>query len=83
MRIDATLGVRPLPQWLVLAQVFNVISEGASPPIFPSYDYSKLQLTVVYDLTRQWSLQGGGFTTFSGRNALQEKGLILGAWYKF
>lgn len=83
LRADATFGVRPLPQWLLLAQVFNVVSEGANPPIFPSYDYSKLQLSVVYDLTKQWSLQAGGFTTFSGRNALQENGLVFGAWYRF
>jgi hypothetical protein len=82
-RFDATLGARFLPRWLVLAQVFNVISEGNSPPIFPSYDYSKFQLSLVYDLTKDWSVQGGGFRTFSGRNALQENALLLGAWYKF
>jgi hypothetical protein len=83
LRADATLGVRPQPRWLVLAQLFNVVSEGASPPVFPSSDYSKLQFSVVYDLTKQWSLQGGAFTTFRGRNALHENGLLLGAWYKF
>ena len=83
VRADATLGVRPAPQWLVLAQLFNVVSEGAAPPLFPSSDYSKLQLSAVYDLTKQWSLQGGAFTTFRGRNALQENGLLVGAWYKF
>ena len=83
VRADLTLGVRPLPQWMVLAQLLNVISEGSSPPLFPSYDYSKLQISVIYDLTRQWSLQGGGFTTYHGRNALQENGVILGAWYRF
>ena len=29
LRADLTLGVRPLDRWLVLAQFFNVISEGA------------------------------------------------------
>lgn len=83
LRLDATLGVRPAPQWLLLAQLFNVISEGASPPVFPSYDYSKLQLSVIYDVSQQWSLQAGGFATFHGRNALQENGLLLGAWRRF
>jgi hypothetical protein len=82
-RADVTLGLRPLPQWLVLAQFFNVISEGSSPPLFPSYYYSKLQLSVVHDLTRQWAVQAGGFTTYAGRNALQENGLLVGAWYRF
>lgn len=83
LRFDATLGVRPLPQWLLLVQLFNVISEGANPPLFPSYDYSKLQVSVVHELTPQWALQGGGFTTYTGRNALQENGVIVGAWYRW
>ena len=33
-RADATLGVKVLPQWLLLAQSFNVISEGAGISIF-------------------------------------------------
>jgi hypothetical protein len=83
LRFDATLGLRFLPQWLALAQVFNVISEGASAPIYRSHDYSKLQLSVVYELSQQWALQAGGFRTFSGRNALQENALLLAAWYRF
>jgi len=82
-RFDATFGVRPAPQWLLLAQSFNVVSEGAGDPLFPSYGYYKFQLSAVYDLTPAWSVQLGGFTTYAGRNALQENGLVLGAWYKF
>jgi hypothetical protein len=28
-------------------------------------------------------VQGGAFTTFAGRNALQENGLLTGLWYRF
>jgi hypothetical protein len=83
-RADATLGVKVLPQWLLLAQSFNVISEGAGISIFGgSYEYYKLQLSAVYELTPTWSLQGGGYTTYAGLNALQENGLIFGVWHKF
>jgi hypothetical protein len=82
-RSDITFGVRPAPQWLLLAQSFNVISEGAGTWGFPSYDYYKLQLSGVYSVTPALSLQLGAFTTYTGRNALQENGLVLGAWYKF
>jgi hypothetical protein len=83
-RADVTLGVRPQDKWLVLLQSFNVISEGAgSAPFFPSYSYSKLQLSAVYSLTPKLSLQFGGYTTYWGQNALQENGLVVGAWYKF
>lgn len=83
VHIDGTFGIRPAEQWLLMAQVFNVISEGDNPPLFPSYDYSKLQLSLVRQLTQQWALQLGGFTTFHGRNALQENGVLAGAWYKY
>lgn len=82
-RADGTLGVQVLPRWLILAQSFNVLSEGARSPVFGSYDYEKFQLSAVYALTPTWSLQGGGFTTYAGRNAIQENGLILGVWNKF
>lgn len=82
-RLDATFGIRPAPNWLLLAQSFNVISQGSGSVLFPAYDYSKLQFSLVYDMTPAWSLQLGAFTTFSGRNALQENGVILGSWLKF
>jgi hypothetical protein len=82
-RFDATLGVQAAPRWLLLAQSLNVVSEGRGSPPFASYDYYKLQLSVVYALTPAVSLQAGGFTAFAGNNALQENGLIFGAWYRF
>jgi hypothetical protein len=82
-RADVTFGLRPVPQWLLLAQSFNVFSEGAGGPGFDSYRYHKLQLSAVYEITPAWAVQFGGFTTFAGRNALQENGVILGARYKF
>ncbi len=84
-RADATFGVKVLPQWLLLAQSFNVISEGAGNTLYDggSYEYYKLQLSAVYSLTPTWELQGGGYTTYAGRNALQENGLIFGVWHQF
>lgn len=82
-RADFTVGVRPHPRWLLLAQSFNVISEGGGSQGFPSYAYHKLQLSAVYALTPAVSLQLGAFTTYTGRNALQENGLVLAGWYRF
>jgi hypothetical protein len=82
-RADATLGVQFSPSWTLLAQSFNVMSEGSGSPVFGSYDYFKLQLSAVYALTPTWSLQGGGFTTYAGTNSLQENGAIFGVWHKF
>jgi len=82
-RTDVTFGIRPADKWLVLVQSFNVISEGAGSWGFASYNYHKLELSAVYALTPKLSVQLGGYSTYWGRNALQENGLVVGAWYKF
>lgn len=82
-RGDITFGIRPDPKWLVLAQTFSVVSQGSGSALFPSYDYHKLQMSVVHELSKDLALQAGAFTTFSGRNALQENGVVTGLWYKF
>jgi hypothetical protein len=83
-RVDGTFGLQVLPRWLLLAQSFNVISEGARSPIYGgSYEYYKAQLSAVYSLTPTWSVQAGAYTTYAGRNALQENGLIFSVWHQF
>jgi protein XagA len=82
-RTDLTLGVNVTEKWLLLAQSFNVTSEGAGTWGYGSFGYYKLQLSAVYALTTSLSWQLGGYSTYWGRNALQENGLVVGAWYKF
>ncbi|MGP9810389.1 transporter [Rhodopseudomonas sp. NSM] len=82
-RADITFGIRPQERWLLLAQSFNVVSEGTGSWGYASFAYHKLQLSAVYALTSALSLQVGGYTTYAGRNALQENGLVLGAWFRF
>lgn len=82
-RADITFGIRPQERWLLLAQSFNVVSEGTGSWGYASFAYHKLQLSAVYALTSTLSLQAGGYTTYAGRNALQENGLVVGAWFRF
>jgi hypothetical protein len=84
-RVDATFGTYVAPRWLLLLQGFNVVSEGAGNVDYTggSYDYEKVQLSAVYALTPTWSLQGGGYVTYAGQNALEENGLIFGVWHRF
>lgn len=84
-RADGTFGLYVAPQWLILAQSFNVLSEGSGTDTLygGSYEYYKAQLSAVYKVSLQWSLQAGAFTTYAGRNALQENGVILGVWRQF
>ncbi|MFG1420424.1 hypothetical protein [Roseixanthobacter liquoris] len=84
-RADATLGVRIAPRWLVLAQSFNVMSEGAgeAPYFDASYEYYKLQVGVMYDVSESFAVQASVVTTYFARNALQENGLVLAALYRY
>jgi hypothetical protein len=81
-RADATLGVRVAPRWQIWAQSFTVIAESGSA-LFPTYNYSKLQLSAVYDLDKDWSAQLGAFATIFGHNALQENGMVAALCYRF
>jgi hypothetical protein len=83
MRLDASLGVTFVPNWVVLAQTFTVLAQGERLPAFPRYRYHKLQLSLVHDLNPAWSVQLGGFVSVAGRSALQETGLLAATWYRF
>lgn len=78
---DLTGGVRPLLQFLVMLQSFTTISNGSG--WYSHYSWTKLQPSVVVDLTPQWAFQIGGFITVSGVNAGREIGPFVGIWYRF
>ena len=67
-------ALRAAPQWLLLVQSSTWSRKAPAARRFPSNDYHKLQLSVVYDLTPQWSLQGGGFTTFAAATRCRRTG---------
>lgn len=82
-RIDLAFGVRPLPRILLLAQSFTTIVDGRAPGTSRAGWYGKLQGSMVYDLTRTWSMQAGYVRTIAGRDALSERGGILAVWTRF
>ncbi len=84
IRLDATLGVRVAPDWQVLVQSFNVISEGAGqPPFDVSYAYYKVQVGGMVDLTPTLSLMLAGVSTWYARNAIQENGIVGGMLVRY
>lgn len=82
-KADLTLGARPRSDWLVMAQLFNTFSLGQGQSGFPQYRYHNFQLSVTKDLASNLSLQLGGMMTLDGRNALRERGLLTGLWFRF
>lgn len=80
---DVTVGVRPTPRLLLMASNATVVPTGPGTAWLPSARSSKLGLAAVYDLTASWSLALGLSTTVYGRDALRERGLTAGLWYRF
>ncbi len=82
-RFDLSLGIRPRPDVTLLAQSFNVISDGEGHGAYPSYWYSKAQLSVLWNVSGPWTLQAGAYTTVAAQNALRESGGVLSVWRSF
>lgn len=82
LRVDLTLGLRPLPDWLLLVQSYNAIEIGGEG-VEPTRRSHKLEASFVHDLTPALSLQLGLFTTVAGANALREQGLVGAVWMRF
>lgn len=81
-RLDLAAGVRARPDLLVLLQEFSSWAprDGTS---LSSTSYSKLQGSLVYDLSWTWSVQAGCVRTIAGRNAVRETGPFGALWYRF
>ena len=80
---DATFGFSPTDRLLMLLQSFTSIPDGVGTPRLPSSRYTKIAATGVYRLTTAWSVQLSVFTTVDGQNALRERGVTTGLWYRF
>lgn len=80
---DFAFGYRPTPPVLLLANLYNTWSDGPGSNGFPEYRYHNLHLSGVYDIDETWSVQLGGLFTIDGKNALRERGLLLGVWVRF
>ena len=80
-RLDATLGWRPAPAILALAQAFAILAPARG--VRPAMGLMKAQASVVYDFNAAWSAQIGAFATLWGENTSQEFGLVTGLWRRF
>lgn len=81
---DLSLGYHVAPRFQLLASSYNTISDGRGTGIFArNYRYHDVYLTGVYDLSRKVAVQFGYTGTIAGKNALRQRGLIVGLWYKF
>ena len=82
--VDLTAGIRPRQDWLVLAQMFTIISDRLK--LFDKnthYTSTKAQFSAVYDFNETWSYQFGAYISIAGSNTLREKGVVMAVWRRF
>ena len=80
---DLTFGLRPAPKIMLLLQSVTAVPMGPGTAWLPSSLSTKIGLTGVYELTSRISVDLGLFTTLTGRDALRERGITTGVWYRF
>jgi len=78
--IDLTAGLWITPNWMVMAQSFNIVSAGDAKPPYTYYRSHKIEVSLVQKLSRHWSLQVGAFVSPAGQNALVERGVQVSLW---
>ena len=77
-RVDATVGLRPTPRWLVLGQTYA--GQADSHPVRSRW--LKTELSLVRDLG-PWSLQAGWRRAALGRETPADHGPVLAVWRRF
>jgi hypothetical protein len=82
-RADFSLGIRPRQRWLWLLQSFNSFSAGGGDYGFRPMREHKLVTSVVYDVNKSWSVQGGTISTIAGKNVPRDTGAFMAVWYRF
>ncbi|MFD2265077.1 hypothetical protein ACFSM5_19390 [Lacibacterium aquatile] len=83
IRFDATLGLRPVPDWLLLVQQLNTIGVSNEHGGGSDYDVYKTQLSVVYDVSSAVSIQLGGYVEQGNRNIDPGHALFTALWWRF
>jgi len=81
-RLDATLGWRIRKNYLVLAQSFYISADADLARNGREFSQHKVQFSAGRRI-RGRQLMIGAFTTVSGRNSIDESGVVISWWREF
>jgi hypothetical protein len=89
INLAGTLGISVSPSWMIMPQAF--LTYRASRPnqaLFTNssaddYNLAKLQLSVVYRMNKDTSLQAGAFSNIAGHNIGGGQGGFVSVWKNF
>lgn len=82
-RLDLTLGVRPTPWAQVMGQTFSTWSVNERNVQRGPYEFHKAQVSTVIGVTRDWSIQAGGYATFAGKDAVADNAAFVALWRRY
>lgn len=83
IQADFLVGVEPLKNLLILTQAFSTVSLRNEDFGGADYDVVKVQPSIVWRLSRRWSLQAGVSHEAAGRNILLGDAYFFGFWTVF
>ncbi|MEM6848624.1 MAG: hypothetical protein AAF580_11210 [Pseudomonadota bacterium] len=77
IKVDFTVGTRPRPRWMLLAQSFSTWETDND------VSYHKVSGSVVRKVNDKMQIAVSGIATVAGRNAVRELGGSIGFWYTY
>jgi hypothetical protein len=80
---DLTVGLKPWPGVIVMAQDFSVVSMPSTNRSFPAWRQNVVEASLVMPVWDKWSLQVGLFTSLVAVKTNTERGLAVAVWRKF
>ena len=68
---------------LAMFKSYNIVSGAGVQAPYTFYRMHKLELSVVRQITGEWSVQIGAFVSPLGQNIVAEQGIGSTLWYRF
>jgi hypothetical protein len=81
--LDITLGLWLNPTNMMMVQSFNRIAGAGAIAAYSPFESHKLQFSWVKRMSRHFYFQTGSFFSPAGRNALDERGVVMSVWTRF
>ena len=83
LRLDASIGFRPIPRWMLIAQSFSTLGMRNNGPNGADYAVNKVQFSVVHELTERHSIAVGYMREIDGRRVALGQAVFGSLWYRY
>lgn len=81
--LDATIGLKPWPDWILMLQDYTTVSAPATDPAFPAWKQNVAQASLVFPIWDRWQLQIGYFQSLLAVKTNTQRGAAIALWRTF